>query len=149
MKNTTKKALVVSVCMLFALTHVNANIDQNSADKISRLAWTTVQEKTLTKTDSIAKLAWNTKESFENPKQENLVACAADLEEQDAADKISRLAWTTVQEKTLTKTDSIAKLAWNTKESFENANDENLIACAADLEEQDVADKISKMAWSK
>ena len=149
MKNTTKKLALV-LCLLVIATQVNANNAQDVADKISRLAWTTVQEKTLTKTDSIAKIAWNQKDTFESPKQEeNLVACAADLEEQANPDKISRLAWTTVQEKTLTKTDSIAKMAWNQKDTFENPKqEENLVACAADLEEQDTADRITKKAWA-
>lgn len=110
---TSTKTLAVALGLLVTLTQVNATVEKDPADLITRAIWETSQETTLSEADTVANIAWGN----EN-KDYELVACAADLEEDksiestDPTDKVTKAIWATSQKNATTKVDAISLKAW-------------------------------------
>ena len=171
MKNITKRVLVLSAAFLFALTQVDANLEQGTADKLVKTIWETTQESVLTKEDSITNLAWTSQDEMQLAADVNyeLVACAADMEDKDPADKLTKaiwadekkqeladadkvaaLAWTYEAEtKPLTKEDAITNIAWAAQEETLATEDYEIVACAAEIETKEAGDEVTRAIWSK
>ena len=158
MRNISKKTLVLALGMFFTFTQaVDAIVENDPADKISKAAWTINQEVKLTKAEEITKTAW----SYESEEDQKLIALApeaptayaADLEDADPADKVTKNAWSTNQEAKLTKAEEITKTAWSYMAEEEKTlvalNQNNQTAFAADLESDDPTDTITKAIWMK
>lgn len=172
MKNITQKALVLGTALLFTLTQANANLEQDSTEKLTKSIWETSQKNILTKEDSISNLAWTSQNKTLLSEEINyeIVVYADDLKDIDttenltkaiweteknqeliATDKISALAWSyETKAEPLTKEDIIANIAWTTLEGEILTNGKHeIVACAADLENKDPSDIITKAIWSR
>ena len=98
MRNISKKTLVLALGMFFTFTQaVDAIVENDPADKISKAAWTINQEVKLTKAEEITKTAWSYMAEEEKTlvalNQNNKTAFAADLESDDPTDTITKAIW--------------------------------------------------------
>lgn len=167
MKNISRNAMVLALsAVLFTIVQADATVKENSADEVTKAIWATTQEVALTQEDKVSNLAWSTNVEAATPEKYELVACAADLEGQDQVDKITKAVWSdskkielsqadklvatawgyTNDDKTLSQQDTITNLAWSKTVEEEKYD---IVACAAEIDEENPADTVAKRIWSK
>ena len=159
MKNKTIKTLVLATVMLIGLSHVDAVVETDLADKITKNVWSKEQSVELSKEDSITNIAWSQQDAELVAGDYKINAYAADLEEKsvesiDKADVVTKNIWSKEQSVELSKEDSITNIAWSQQDAELVAGDYKINAYAADLEEASVesvdkADGVTKNIWAE
>ena len=117
MKNKTIKTLVLATVMLIGLSHVDAVVETDLADKITKNVWSKEQSVELSKEDSITNIAWLQQDAELVAGDYKINAYAADLEEAsvesvDKADGVTKNIWAETIKKTDVKEDLISRKAW-------------------------------------
>lgn len=86
MKKITTKIFLLAGLVIFALSSVNASVNDNIIDNMVKSIWETEQEANLLNEDKITNLAWSSNDFI-------VLTVECDILKNDLNDEITRVIW--------------------------------------------------------